>query len=164
MQVIILATTILVSFFHNFVSENNTKCPSKVCFVYIRISTYNWVIGILAYTLKWNFKNPFKNWIQNYCASCFPYHAVQKKKPWSGHQSCICKCIPHCVHPLLRCMKSLQSKPCQRFWLNLIHFYNHALVNGCTKSAYCMRNVHVCRLKAFTLFGQSTTFWIFFTT
>ena len=57
LQIIILTTAILVSFFHSLVLENTTKCPRNFHLVHIIIPNFNWVTRILVHTLRWNLKS-----------------------------------------------------------------------------------------------------------
>ena len=99
--VIILATTMLISFKHGSVLENTTKCLKPFNLIHTTIPNYNWVTRILAHTLDF-ILSPAKNYIKsNSMFCCFSlYHMLQKKKSRSGAKSCAYRCIPSRAHPL----------------------------------------------------------------
>ena len=72
LQVIILATAMLVSFLHSAALENTTKCPRTYYLVHATIPNYNWVTRIIPHTLGWNFKSCYEVSPKETCAFlCF---------------------------------------------------------------------------------------------
>ena len=57
LQVIALATAMLVSSLHGAVLENRTKCPVTFYLLHTIIPNYNWVTRVLAHTLSCSFNS-----------------------------------------------------------------------------------------------------------
>ena len=107
LQVIILATAMLLSILHSSVLENTTKCPRTFNLVHITIPNCNWVTRILAHHLV-EISNPVMKKIPNNCMFCcfFSVPHSTKRKLGRGAKSCKYGCVLRHTNPLsskLRC-------------------------------------------------------------
>ena len=85
LQVILLATAMLVSSHHSLVLENTIKCPRPFNLVHITIPNYNQVTRILVHTLGWNLKSCYEVNPNNSLFCCFsPYRAIQTGNQRAG--------------------------------------------------------------------------------
>ena len=96
LQVIILATAMLVSSLHRVVLENTTKCPLTFYLVHTTIPNYIWVLRILAHMLtevnEANLK--FKHSLL-----FFFYTAPCKNETKQRGKIVRVGCIPRCANP-----------------------------------------------------------------
>ena len=121
LQVIILATAMLVSCSHRTVLGKATKCSITFYLVHTTLSNYNWVTRISAHTHWVEISNPLYKVNQRF--KCFFFHTMLcKRKPRDLEKSCTCKCVLRRTNALYE-FKSIPSLMVFSSIMRIIEFF-----------------------------------------